>query len=164
MLEAVNSNAKPVIVVLGANTDLFSKEIDQINVHVVNNVEWGEGMASSIRMGLETVLHISPLTDAMIFMLCDQPFVNGGTISALIDGFRSTQKPIVASRYQGTLGVPALFSRELFAELLALEGDTGAKPVILKHVNDAATIDAHEAFMDIDQPEDYEKLLTQKQQ
>jgi len=158
VLEAVKSNAKPVIVVLGANTDLFSKEIDQINVHVVTNTEWGEGMASSIRMGLETVLHISPLTDAMIFMLCDQPYVSAVLLNDLIDTQIKTGKPIVASDYGNTAGPPALFHKDFFSELMQLKGDTGAKKVIQKHSDEVATVLFNKGGVDIDTMEDYEAL------
>src|SRR6266852_5251622 len=104
-------------------------EIDGLPVEIVVNNDWQDGTSSSIKIGLNRLLADEPELTAVIFMLCDQPFVDRDTITALIEGYRTSKKPIVACEYENTPGVPALFAREVFAELMALEDDIGAKQV-----------------------------------
>jgi len=151
-----------VVVVLGQDAAAAKDEIDGLPLKIVVNSDWQVGISSSIKGGLKKLLEDEPELAAVIFMLCDQPFVSRATIANLINNYTSTRKPIVASSYQETLGVPALFAREMFAELMDLKGDIGAKPVILSHAADVCKIDAPEAFSDIDTQADYEKLLTPK--
>jgi molybdenum cofactor cytidylyltransferase len=155
---AVNSNAKIVIVVLGANAELISKEIDKTKVQVVGNNEWQEGMASSVRTGLSTLQKVSPSTGAVIFMVCDQPFVSSSLINNLINTHIDTGKPIVTCNYGEVIGPPALFHRSLFDELMELKGDVGARKIIQQHGDEVATILFTKGKIDIDTNEDYEAL------
>jgi len=67
--------------------------------------------------------------------------------------------PIVACAYQNTLGVPALFRRKLFPELLALDAQAGAKKLIKKYQSQTAAIRFPEGAFDVDTPADYENLM-----
>jgi molybdenum cofactor cytidylyltransferase len=156
--EAGDSALKPVVVVLGANADLVSKEIDPNNVHVLVNMDWKEGMASSIRVGLKTILKISSTADAVIFILCDQPFVSSSLLEDLMHEQIKTGKPIVASEYGNTIGPPALFHKNIFPELMKLKGDAGAKKIIQKHRDQVATVLFEKGNIDIDTTGDYEVL------
>lgn len=161
---AVVSACGKVVVVLGPNAPATMAEIDGSPIEIVVNHEWQDGISTSIKSGLNKLLGGQPELSAVVFMLCDQPFVNVDTITALVNGFRTSKKPIVASRYGNTLGVPALFACEMFSELFDLTGDAGAKKIIARHASEVCAVDAPEAAMDIDRPDDYEKLLSLKQQ
>jgi molybdenum cofactor cytidylyltransferase len=67
-------------------------------------------------------------------------------------------KPIIASAYAETIGIPALFDRSCFPDLLRLKGDSGAKGIILAQPHDVASFDFPSGEIDIDTPADYEKL------
>jgi molybdenum cofactor cytidylyltransferase len=84
--------------------------------------------------------------------------VDGSVIAQLIAAQKGTGKPIVASSYANTLGVPALFDRSFFDALLALPNDSGAKSLIEAHRDDTASIEFDEGAIDIDTPEDFERL------
>ena len=155
---AMNSNANNVIVVLGANSDLVAKEIDKLKFHVIVNAEWEEGMASSVRIGLKTLQKLSPATEGVIFMVCDQPFVTSFVLNDLIDTQSATGKAIVTCNYGETIGPPALFHKSLFPELMQLRGDAGARKIIQQHGNDVATVLFKKGKIDIDTKEDYEAL------
>jgi molybdenum cofactor cytidylyltransferase len=71
-----------------------------------------------------------------------------------------TGKPIIASEYSGTLGVPALFNRTLFSELMTLKSTEGAKKLIKKHIHQVFSVPFAEGAIDIDTPKDYEQLQT----
>ena len=155
---AVSSAANTVVIVLGANADQISKEIDKSKINVIINTEWEEGMASSIRNGLNELLFISPLTDAVILMVCDQPHISSQIINDLINKQKESGKAIVTCNYGETFGPPALFHKTLFHELMHLKGDVGARKIIQHHSNEVATVPFIKGEIDIDTKEDYEAL------
>jgi len=156
--EAVNSNADAIVVILGKNADQFKKEIDDRKVRVAVNSLWEEGMASSLRLGLDTLLKDKPYIDAVIFMVCDQPHVLSSILNELIVTQQKTTKQIVTCNYGDSIGPPALFHKKYFKDLMKLSGDTGARKIIQENMNDMTTILFPEGEIDIDTEEDYEKL------
>jgi molybdenum cofactor cytidylyltransferase len=101
----------------------------------------------------------APNLEAIILLVCDQPFVDARTINGLIERRQKTKKPIVASAYSRTLGVPALFDRSLFGQLLALDNESGAKSIILSNRKRVAEFPFSKGAIDIDTMADYEKLI-----
>lgn len=155
---ARNSDAKPVIVVLGANANKISHEIAGSSVNVIINSEWEEGMASSVRKGLNELLFIAPSSDAVIFMVCDQPYISPALINDLINTQSQSGKSIVACNYGDTIGPPALFYKSLFSELMQLKGDAGARKIIQQHQGEVATVSFENGKIDIDTEADYDAL------
>ncbi len=151
---AQQSKCKPVIVVLGANADKIKSIAETSTLY---NKDWKEVMASSIRTAINDIKKDSSV-DKVIIMLCDQPFVSAELLNSLIDKQIETEKPIVACTYNGTIGVPALFDRSLFAELLLLQGHEGAKKILKVHTSEVATTPFEQGSIDIDTPDDYERL------
>ena len=156
--EAANSNTCSVVVVLGADGDLIANEIDGDIVSIVKNKNWEEGMASSIRLGLNTLLQNKPKIDAIIIMVCDQPFISTGILNDLMATHMKAGKSIVACNYGEAIGTPALFHKSLFKELMQLKGDVGAKKIIQQHRNDVATVLFPKGSIDIDTMEDYQSI------
>ena len=158
-VDAANeTEANPVIVVLGANAAQLEKELDEKKVHIVENKEWEEGMASSIRCGMQTLKHIAPSTDGVILMVCDQPHVSSSLLNDLIATQKKTTKPIVTSHYNDVAGPPALFHRSVFPELLALKGEAGARKIVEKYHDNLATVSFEQGAIDIDTEDDYKTL------
>lgn len=163
---ALDSQCHPVIVVLGAEADVLRDEIADLEALIVVNQEWNEGMSSSIRCGISALeAATSGHAQAAILMLCDQPFVNASVINRLLETSHARPSLLVASEYESngerTRGVPALFSRALFSELMAVRGAEGAKRVIERHQNEAGLIAVPEAAFDVDTPDDYQILREQ---
>jgi molybdenum cofactor cytidylyltransferase len=150
----------PVIAVLGAELVNAEMEIEGTRVETRFNREWQKGMSSSIKLGLTELLSIEPKIGAVLITLCDQPFVTAQTLDRLTKRFRKSQKEIVAARYGGVVGVPAIFSREIFQRLLALEGDKGARNLIRDPDASIDTIEIEEAALDIDTFDDLDRLQT----
>lgn len=146
-----------VVVILGAYaTDiqpLLPKEVTSI----INN-QWSLGMGSSIQTAMQYLRPLSHLQGCLL-TVCDQPYISSGIFNTLIDTHRSTLAPIVASSYDGTIGVPAFFHSTLFEELAKLHGQSGAKPVIERYRPEVATIPFPQGTTDIDTIEDYQRLL-----
>lgn len=154
---AVAANMHSTVVVLGANAEILQKELDDLPVRIAVNESWATGMSSSIKTGLCKLIKEENL-EAVVIMLCDQPLVTAKTLNDLCDVFVRTQMPIAACEYENTVGVPALFSSEVFAELLNLHESEGAKKIIEKYAGKTALVAASEAALDVDTAEDYEKL------
>lgn len=154
---AIASICRPIVVVLGANAEQLKPEVSQL-VQVVENPHWAEGMGSSIRVGIEALNTVSQNLEAVAIALCDQPFVSSKIIDQLVAAYRCTDKPIVACEYGETLGVPALFSRAFFPELMALDATQGAKHLIKKYSHKVFPFLFLEGAIDIDTPKDYEQL------
>ena len=160
-LAALSAGCRPVIVVTGANSELSRHELDGLDVREVLNPHWETGMASSIRAGVEGLVSANPDADAAVLLLCDQPHVNADVISGLITAHRATGRHVVASTYSGSFGVPALFSRTLFAELARLEGASGAKQVIKRYALEAHFLPFQGGEVDVDTPADFSRLIAE---
>lgn len=156
---AMETAMRPVIVVLGAYCDEVKKEIQGLNVELIENREWQEGMASSLRCGLAAVQKMSNDVDGIIFMVCDQPFVTKSLLNSLLHAQNKTGFPIVASSYEGNVGTPALFHKSLFPKLMDLKGDTGARKLMRQHESLVATVAFPKGIIDIDTKADYEALV-----
>lgn len=155
---ALETNCDRVVVVLGREAEQMRDELGSLPVSIIENQDWRNGMGSSIRTGMEA-LSTDDL-DAVVLMLCDQPFVSASILNNLIATHLHTSKPIVASSYQNTQGAPALFSRGLFNELTSLTADEGARHVILSRPQSVATIIFPQGAFDVDTPRQYELLQT----
>lgn len=145
-----------VDVVLGANAESIRATLCNESVDTIINNGWREGMASSIRAGINA---LPDTADAVLFLLCDQPMITHTTLSTLVDHWQNSPGSIVASRYQETNGVPAIFPRVFFNTLLALKGDRGAKQIINTNPDWLVTVPVPEAGIDIDTRDDLEVLL-----
>jgi molybdenum cofactor cytidylyltransferase len=157
---AVGSLCHPVVVVLGAHAAALETEVRDLPVRVTENRDWVQGMATSLRRGLQVLEDTEPDIGAAVITLCDQPCVSPRAIDALVEAYRSGVAPIVASAYDGILGVPALFDRRFFPELLALEGEAGARRVIARHPRRVHAVLLPGGGQDIDTPQDCERLQT----
>ena len=93
-----------------------------------------------------------------MLLVCDQPAVDARVIQRLIALRETTDKTIVASNYADTLGIPALFSRSVFEELLLLDDKSGAKSIVLRNRERVASLSFPEGQIDIDTWEDWETL------
>jgi molybdenum cofactor cytidylyltransferase len=153
---ALDAGCRPVIVVTGASAELSRRELDGLDVRETFNPHWETGMASSIAAGLEGLAGAE--VAAAVILLCDQPHVTANVLSGLVEAHRATGRPVIASAYGGSFGVPALFSRPLFAELALLEGGAGAKQVIQRHASEACFLPFGEGEVDVDTPEDVSRL------
>ena len=158
---AKDANCSAIVVVLGSKREQIERELKETDAIVAENRDWRRGIGSSIRVGVESAVKQAPDIEAIVLLTCDQPFVKTDTIERLIAMRKKTKKAIVASSYSQTLGVPALFDRSCFQELLALDDETGAKTIILSNRERVAELLFSEGKIDIDTAADYEKLTVQ---
>ena len=152
---ALAAGCSPVIVVLGARADELTPSLADLPVEIAINDRWEQGMGTSIQTGLNA---LGERASGAILALADQPLVAAEFLAGLIQTHRELGKPIVAARYSGTVGVPVYFARTAFGLLMALPPSQGCKGVILGHASDAFLVDCPEAAIDIDTPEDYQRI------
>jgi molybdenum cofactor cytidylyltransferase len=157
---AKKARCSPTVVVIGSDREEVERELKSESVVIVENKNWRRGIGTSICAGVRRLIDNAPTLEAVVLLVCDQPFVDARAIARLITLREKTKRAIVASRYANTLGVPALFDRSCFQELAALDNATGAKTVILSNRERVAEFPFPEARIDIDTLEDYEKLLS----
>lgn len=158
---ALSAGAHPVVVVLGANADRIRPALDGAKVVVALNPSWSEGMASSVRAGLQALARAEPSIDAVLLTVCDQPAFSAEVIRRLLEALQGSGRGIAAARYAGRNGVPALFRREHFFALAKLTGDQGARQLLNGNPEAVATVDLPELALDLDTPGDVERWRTQ---
>jgi molybdenum cofactor cytidylyltransferase len=141
----------PVMVITGAFSEKVRGELSGEPVTIIENVSWQEGIASSLHCAIR---HCPDETEALLVMTVDQPLVTPDLLERIVGMYEPTEVSLVACRYAGTVGVPALYDRSLFPDVLGLVGDVGAKPIIQRHAARARFIEAPECAFDIDRPED----------
>ena len=155
--EVALSISEDVLIVLGGNADLISPKLERFSgkISTIFNPDWQQGMGSSIRMGVEKLAEKS---DLIIILLSDQPFISKVLLQNMLQTYANYKNPVVACVYNNTLGVPILFSKSVYPELLKLSGDKGAKSFLHLYENRISTIDFPEGIFDIDTIEDVENL------
>jgi molybdenum cofactor cytidylyltransferase len=152
---ALAASPKQMVMVTGAHREL-APENDSF--HTIHNADWKEGIASSIRCGLHAILKNEPGLEAVIFIVCDQPYISATLLKELTDAHAVTGKEIVASAYADTVGIPALFGKSFFTALLQLKGDEGAKRIIMQNPESVAVVGFPQGNIDIDTAGDYAAL------
>ena len=156
---AIRGGCDDVVVVLGADRERYLPVLKGTPARPVHNPDFAQGMSTSIRTGIEAVPDDA---GAAVIMLADQPFVDEAVIRRLIETYRTSGQKIVASTYEGVRGVPVVFDRALFLELLVLEGDQGAKQVMATYPTHVATVELPaDRARDIDTPEDARRFLAE---
>ena len=134
-------------VVIGAEAARMRALLGGQPVRVLTNADWRTGMAGSLRMAVES---LPPTSAGLLVLVCDQPLLEPRHLRALRDAWTASRTSVVASRYAGTLGVPAILPARLFGALLSLPGDSGARRVIRAEGDAAIGVDVPEAAFDMD--------------
>jgi len=146
-----------VCVVLGREAERVKATLEDLPLEFIENPDFASGMSSSIKAGIQA---LEPTRfDAALMVLGDQPRVPHGVFKTLLEDYQHSLAPILVPIFQGVRGHPALFAREIWPELLALEGDSGGKSVIER---DAARVQRVQFDFpvpdDVDTLEDLKKL------
>lgn len=135
-----------VTVVLGGAAGEVRERLAPARARIVENPDFGEGCSSSYQTGIAS-LH--PEAAAVVVVLGDQPGVEAESIDLLVSEWRRTGAAIMATSYRGERGHPLLFSRDLFGELNALQGDKAAWKIL-----DRRPGEVHDVPVDRDLPRD----------
>jgi molybdenum cofactor cytidylyltransferase len=150
-----------VVVVVGAHARAVVAALADLPAEIVVNDEWAGGMSTSLRAGLAA---LAPGVGAALVVLADQPSLTRGLLRALVARYRATGAPIVVPVYGDKRGNPVLFDRELFPELMAVQGDRGGRGLLERHHDEVEWFEAGDpaVLRDIDTPEDYRAVIEQR--
>lgn len=149
-----------VFVVLGANAEIVLPVIEKLPVSVVINENWNEGMGNSLAFGVHQITAKLPEVSGILITLLDQPLVTASYLEKMLDAFSpGAQQIIVSQSASGWKGVPVLFDKSYFKELLLLQNEEGAKKVIKHHTEKSILMEAGELLEDTDTPQSYRKLF-----
>jgi molybdenum cofactor cytidylyltransferase len=160
-----------IIVVIGGDAaavraslprDLPRAESTGASLAAVENPHYEDGQLSSLLVGLAAVEQRYDDVEAVMVTLVDLPLISPPTVRAVLDAFRATPgAPLVRPRRGNRHGHPVIFNRSIFAELRRSDPSQGAKPVVRAHAAEEVNVDVDDdgAFIDIDTPEDYARLI-----
>jgi molybdenum cofactor cytidylyltransferase len=126
--QALASRAKPVMVVTGHQRERVEAVLAGLPVKLVHNPDFADGLGTSVRAGIAAV---PASADGAVICLGDMPQVDAELINRLIAAFAPEQGALaVIPTLSGERGNPVLWSRRFFPDLMALEGDIGARNLI----------------------------------
>lgn len=154
VVNVAQSVADQVTVILGSQAAQITRLLQHSVATVLINRQWEEGLASSIRCGISS---LGPGCEAALILLGDQVAVTANDLKRLIDAWQG-QDVIAAGVYKTQAGVPAIFPRWCFSELLQLRGDAGAKVLLRRYADRLVQVPMPNASIDLDTPEDLRAL------
>jgi molybdenum cofactor cytidylyltransferase len=151
--QALASRARPVIVVTGHQRDKVEAALEGLDVQRVHNPSFAEGLSTSVKAGLAAV---PDDVDGAIVCLGDMPQVSAPLIDKLIAVFDPERGAlVVVPTIDGKRGNPVVWARRFFHELMALDGDIGARHVIARYPEAVSEVPLTDiaALVDVDTPE-----------
>jgi molybdenum cofactor cytidylyltransferase len=159
--QALASRASPVIVVTGHQRKEVEDTVAGLDVKIVHNPDFAQGLGTSLKAGIAAV---PAENDGAIVCLADMPGVNAGLIDRLVAAFDPEKGALViVPTFEGQRGNPVLWSRRFFPDLMAIEGDVGARNLIARYA-EAVTevpVEGEGAFTDVDTPDALQALTKQ---
>ncbi|MCC9625607.1 nucleotidyltransferase family protein [Thalassospira sp. MA62] len=155
-IDAVSDACRDLpFVVLGAYEDEIASELNG-HAHIVSNPKWDQGMGQSIATGIKAILDQAQEYEGVLIAVCDQVLLTADDYEKLINAFDRID--IAATAYEHGFGVPAVFPKTLWADLVHLDGDQGAKALINRRGQKVHVVDLPGALVDIDTPADLAAL------
>lgn len=154
--QSLQSCANDVYLVLGANKDKILKAVDTRKVNIIINDDWSLGMGTSIAAVIRFFRANQLDFDGILIRLIDQPLLDVNYYNVLIDRYINL-KHIIASSYESGYGVPVVFDKIYFDELLVLKSDKGAKSILNGHKNELIVVDSEGRTIDLDDRQTYLK-------
>ena len=140
-----------VTIVLGAEARQIAPALRQSGASTVVNRDWAEGLASSIRAAVRSA---PPRCDGLLLTLCDQVAVTADDLRRLYVAWRRHPILIAAALYSGAPGLPAIFPRWAFSDLLELRGDRDPRLLLRRSTDRLVRVPMSNAALDLDTPED----------
>jgi molybdenum cofactor cytidylyltransferase len=156
---ACEAKLSPLISVLGAHADKVEPLVRPLPTDHVYNENWQTGMGSSIATGLKKALALNPEIKGALFLLVDQPFVSPNLLMNMKTQADEGDNQGVVCQYDNTLGVPALFKKALFDDLLRLDAERGAKPLINQYQRHLAVVPFPKGKIDLDFPREWAQFI-----
>ena len=145
-------------VVMGAYQNEIEKKTDLSKTIVFINKNWQQGIGSSIALTTAEIDKQYPHINAILFVLADQPFISSLHINAMIQSHNNEKEAIIVTKKKDYRGVPVLFPKKFFSDLMLLSNDEGAKQIINRNKDQVREIVTQDDTADIDTFESYTAL------
>lgn len=142
-----------VQIVVGANAQQIKDSVTHKDVCFIENLNYKEGLSTSIVAGVKANLD----ADAILVLLADQPNITTDYLKNMIVCFQEMTAKIIATNYTSRRGVPAIFPKSCFNDLLLLKGDKGAQELLNASNDFVVVMQQSVDVVDLDTPEDYLK-------
>jgi molybdenum cofactor cytidylyltransferase len=155
---ALEAGARPVVVVCGHERDAVCACLDGLDVTVVENPAFVDGLSTSLRAGIAA---LADDVDGAVVLLGDMPLVRPAHVRRLVAAFEAEPGGVAAVPVlEGTWGNPVVLARALFAEVATLTGDAGARKLLEAHRDKVIEVPIGEEAisLDVDTPEALEAL------
>ena len=149
------SLVQEVVCVLGANAKIIRNQTTIKDITYVINHNWQKGLSTSIVSGIKYILNRDKSCTSVLITLADQPMLDTTYYNQLITLYKKNPDKIIASTYDNRLGVPALFTKNDFPELLRLKGDKGAGKYLNSNLENLVTLSEPQKLVDIDTKKQY---------
>jgi molybdenum cofactor cytidylyltransferase len=140
-----------VTVVIGAHAREIAPALRQRAVSIALNRGWEEGVASSIRVAVNSA---PPGAEGLLLMLADQVAITADDLRRLHASWKRHPVLIAAALYQGAPGLPAIFPSWSFPDLLSLRGERDARSVLRRNIDRVVRIPMSNAGFSLDTPDD----------
>ena len=151
---ALAAGLSPVVVVVGHEADRARAALADLAVLIALNPDFAGPTSGSLHAALDL---LGEDVDAAVVLLGDMVHVSEAALAELVRRARSSDAPLVVSRYGDVTAPPLLFRRALFGELLAWTGEGCGKAVVQAHKREALYVDRPSAMLvDLDTPEDFQ--------
>ncbi|MDT3687177.1 MAG: molybdopterin-binding/glycosyltransferase family 2 protein [Pseudorhodoplanes sp.] len=151
--EALASRADSVVIVTGHQRERVEAALQGLKVKTVHNPDYAQGLSTSLRAGLRA---LPENADGVVILLADMPQVDAALIDRLITAFDPGKGALaVVPTIEGKRGNPVLWSRRFFPELMAVEGDVGARHLIGQYAEAIVEVpvSGKAVLTDVDTPE-----------
>ncbi len=164
VLQAVREYAPEMtVVVLGEGAERIERAITWSDEVRVGNEAPEEGIASSLRVGIQALAASSSTLEGAFVVLGDQPLLRPSTLDALAQAAQkpaAADRPFIVPRYAADPGPrnPVLIRRSAWPMVLELSGDHGLAPLIAQHPELVLDLPIDGEMPDVDRPEDLEHL------
>jgi molybdenum cofactor cytidylyltransferase len=150
------SRVDRIILVLGHAADAIAAALDLSGVTVVRNDAYAEGQSTSVIAGVQS---LGDDVEAALMVVGDQPLLAPTVVDAIVRAYEQTGGPFIVPVYEGEWGNPVLLARATWPLLENLKGDTGARPILRKHMDMVLEVPVPGSLLDdIDTPEDYARI------
>lgn len=152
---ASSIHPEQIIVVTGAGADAIRDKVQAPDVDWAHNLQWANGLGSSIALGARAV---SPQSNGLMIMLCDQYRVTAIDLRNLVDTYLANPGCIVAAETGDRCMPPLIFPPDMFNDLKELTGETGARELLTRYPEKVTAMPMDNALFDLDKPEQLQYL------
>lgn len=150
---ALASHARPVVVVTGHQESEIHQALASCDVSYTSNPHYADGLSTSLKAG---VASLSSSCEGVLILLGDMPLIDSSLIDRMIERFKVSPSALAfVPTHKGEWGNPVLLTRRLFDQVASLEGDAGARKLLMAHRDSVieVPVESDSIFLDLDTPE-----------